>query len=238
MSRMKLKRKIYINNKNIIIFIIICVFFLVFHSLILFSYKSKEYLDSFAESESVIISTSIINKAIKDEISKEDLNELTIISKDNNGQITDIVYNNDLLNKILYSVTNNILESINNLEEDNIDLLKLSNYSSNSTIYYVPLGIIYNMPVLVNITPKIPFKITFLGSTEVSSETKVKEYGINNSINEIYLRVDMSIMIIFPFISKIVNISKNIPLSSNIIEGKIPSYYGGLISKSSKIYNY
>lgn len=235
---MKLKRKIYINNKNIIIFIIICVFFLVFHSLILFSYKSKEYLDSFAESESVIISTSIINKAIKDEISKEDLNELTIISKDNNGQITDIVYNNDLLNKILYSVTNNILESINNLEEDNIDLLKLSNYSSNSTIYYVPLGIIYNMPVLVNITPKIPFKITFLGSTEVSSETKVKEYGINNSINEIYLRVDMSIMIIFPFISKIVNISKNIPLSSNIIEGKIPSYYGGLISKSSKIYNY
>lgn len=238
MSRMRLRKKIYINKKTIIIVIIISIFFLVLRSLILFSNKSKEYLNSFAESESVIISTSIINKAIKDEISKEDLKELTIISKDKNGQITDIAYNNDLLNKILYSVTNNILESINNLEENNADLLNLSNYSKKNTLYYVPIGVIYDIPAIVNITPKIPFKITFLGTTEVSSEAKVKEYGINNSINEISLRVDMSIMIIFPFISKTVKISKNIPLSSNVIEGKIPSYYGGLISKSSKIYNY
>ena len=41
-------------------------------------------------------------------------------------------------------------------------------------------------------------------------------------------------LIIQPFKSKIIKNEKNILLSSQVIQGKVPDYYGGIISSSLK----
>ena len=51
-------------------------------------------------------------------------------------------------------------------------------------IFNVPIGIIYDMPILVGIGPKIPFKVNILGNSDNTVYTRVKEYGINNSMIE------------------------------------------------------
>lgn len=237
MNRMKLRRKYKVSTNGILIIIIISIIFLVIHSLIIFSKKSKLYLDEFAKSESVQIATMIINKAIEEEIDDKTLNDLVLVSKDNTGQIIDISYNTGKLNNILTKITNNIQSSIYEIEKGDVSKLNIDYYNEKDLLYYVSLGVIYDIPALVDVSPKIPFKVTFLGHVETSVETNIKEYGINNSMNELYIRVDMSVQVIFPFASKIVNVSKNIPVGVNIIQGKIPEYYGGLISHSSKIYS-
>ena len=237
MSRMKLRRKIRINNKSIIFLIIVLIIIIEIYTLLIFSKKSKLYLDNFAESESVKIATLIINKAIEEEINENKLKDLVLISKDNNGQIIDINYDTSKLNEILTDITSNIEYSIFEIENGNVSKLKINYYDEDDLIYYVSLGVIYDIPALVDVSPKIPFKISFLGHAETSAETNIKEYGINNSINELYIRVDIRVQVNFPFASKIVNVNKNIPISTSIIQGKIPEYYGGLITHSSKIYS-
>lgn len=139
------------------------------------------------------------------------------------------------MNIILYDVSNNILNSVYMIQKGNTNDFNVPNYSKEDMIFFVPLGIIFNNPILTNISPKIPYKIDFLGSVDTYIDTKVTEYGINNSLIEVMLNVNMNVQVIFPFISKKVNINKNIPISSNVIQGKIPTYYGGVITNSSPI---
>ena len=134
---------------------------------------------------------------------------------------------NLLINKILYLVTNDILNNIKQLENGKYKDKYISNKDS---IYYVPIGVIHDNPVLVNIGPKIPFKLDFLGSVDNKTITNIKEYGINSSMVEVFINLNLKVQIILPFRSETFNVSKNILLDSKIIQGKIPNYYGGLIS--------
>ena len=59
------------------------------------------------------------------------------------------------------------------------------------------------------------------------------DYGINNSIIEVVLNINLSIQVILPFTSKNIQISKNIPIETKIIEGKVPIYYGGVKANSN-----
>lgn len=226
MRRMRLKKKLilYIKTKLIIILIIVIVFtYLLLNN---FSKKSLPFLYEYAKNESVNITTSIINKAIYEEIYSGYDKDIVIIEKNSKEEIVDIKYDTQKMNVTLYKISDNILNSINSLRKDK--------YKSD-LIYYVPLGVIYDMPILVNISPKIPYKVSYTGSIDSSINTKITEYGINNALIETVLNINMNIKIIFPLLTKTILISKNIPIYSNVIQGKIPTYYGGVISNSSPI---
>ena len=51
----------------------------------------------------------------------------------------------------------------------------------------------------------------------------------NNSLVELLLEIEINIQIILPFTSEKTTIKKKIPISTKIIQGKIPEYYGGMI---------
>ena len=68
-------------------------------------------------------------------------------------------------------------------------------------------------------------------------QTKIKEYGVNNSLIEVYLKVSLNEEIIVPYSSKKINNSCEILLSSQVIEGIVPSIYNGLLEKNSSLIN-
>lgn len=216
--------KLNIKDGDIVLLIIVLILIVSYIFIKIFSYRSEPILMDYAKRKTNNIVSSIINKSINDVIYKNSYENIIQIDKDNNGNITNLNFDSKKINELLYLTTNDILNSIDDLEHIN----------SKDKVYYVPMGVIHNIPILVNIGPKIPFKIEIISSTNNSSYTNIKEYGINSSIVEVFIKIDIQIQVILPFRSEIIDVEKDILLDSKIVQGKIPEYYGGLLSTSLK----
>ena len=214
--------KIKIKNSDIVLIIIIVILLITYIFLKIFTYRSEPILLDYAKRKSTNMISSLINKSINEVLLKYNYENIIEIEKDKNGKVENLNINNKDVNEILYLTTDNILNNIELLEK-------------NKLLLYVPIGVIHNIPILVNIGPKIPFKIEILSSTNNDTFTKVKEYGINNALLEVYINISVTERVIIPFKSEKINISVDVPISIKLIQGKIPEYYGGIFSKNSGI---
>ena len=232
---MRLRKKITLYFRSKILIILFLIFICTYFFLSAFTKKSLPYLYAFAKNESINMTSALINKAIYEEIYSGYDKDVVLIEKNDKDEIVDIRYDTQKLNMILFDISDNILGSIDSLRKGDIDKLNFDYYNKDSLVQYVPIGIMYNIPILVNISPKIPYRISYVGSIDSSVNTKITEYGINNALIETVLNVNMNVRIIFPLLSETVTVDKNIPIYSNVIQGKIPTYYGGIITNSSPI---
>ena len=57
---------------------------------------------------------------------------------------------------------------------------------------------------------------------------------INNVVVEVILNIELSVQVIFPFVSQTLNIEKQLILDSKVIQGNIPDYYGTYSSLKDK----
>ena len=113
------------------------------------------------------------------------------------------------------------------------DNLNIDYLQETDLIFNVPIGVIYDIPILVGIGPKIPFKLDIITNSDNSVYTNIRDYGINNSIIEVILKINLNIQIILPFTSKEMQIVKEIPIDTKIIQGKVPTYYGSIGSNNN-----
>lgn len=223
--------KLNIKYHDIYIIILIIIILLTFKFIRNFSDKSENILLNYAEKNNIKIATILINESLNKTINEINYDNIIIIDKNNNGEIISLDFNESYSNKILYSFTNELLKNINTIETDK---LNLEYFNKNDLIYYVPIGVIYNSKVLTDIGPKIPFKTSVLSSADTSIVSNIKEYGINNSLIELYLNIKLYVQVILPFTSKTLEINKQIYLERKIIQGQIPNYYGGVITSFNK----
>lgn len=233
MSRMKLRKTIKISRVDKILIVLMIVMISTFVKIKTFSVKSNKILLNFARNQSSKIATTIINLSLK-EVYDNDLSKIMKVKYDKNGNTVGVDFDNNKINKLNYAVNNNILKSIKKFENGQLNDLNIEYLDEKNLIYKVPIGVIYNIPVLVDISPQIPFKTSLLSSVESNIYTKTRDYGINNSLIEVYIKLSLDIQVILPFSSDTVNIVKEIPIGSKIIQGKIPQYYGGLVTNSQK----
>lgn len=205
-----------------------------FFSLKKFSHKNEKILLNYASLKSVNIINTIVNKSINSVLFNNKNKNLIKDYKNTDGQITSLDFDAEKINRITYLISEELLKNINNLEITMGQELNIKSNKYIDKLLYIPYGIIYNIPVISNLGPQIPFKIDFLGSVNPETSINIKEYGINSSLVEINLIIDLNIEVILPFNSKKEHITKKIILDSKIVQGKIPEYYGGIISNSLK----
>jgi len=225
MNRFKIK----LIDKIIILSIIIIL--LSYIMIKLFTIKSEKLLFEYAKKESISLSTILINKALYEVTFNNNYDGFININKTNDDML-DISLDNKKVNELLFLVNENILKNINILEKGKYNYLDVEYLDKSNFIFNVPIGVIYDIPILIGIGPKIPFKIDIIGNTNNNVYTNIKAYGINNSIIEVILNINMNIQIVLPFTSKEININKDIPLDTKIIEGKVPTYYGGITTNT------
>lgn len=233
-QRMKLKKRVIFNMEDQIIVIIAVICIVTYILLNRFTIKSKEVLEDMANNKTIELSTIIINEALKEIIVKNNLQSIINITRNDNNEITNLDLNTTTANIILYEINNSIMRNINNIKNNNFKNLNIEYLDEKDNIFKIPFGVIYNIPILIPLSPNVPFKISILGNTSNEMITEVKEYGINNSIIELRIKCIINLQIILPFKSKIIKNEKNILLSSQVIQGKVPDYYGGIISSSLK----
>lgn len=214
--RMYLKnnRKIFL-KRNIIILILLFTIFIYIYSIL--SKNLNHYYLNYSENEASRIITNSISKAVNDQVLKEiKNNDLYTIVKNKNEEIEMIDYNSYIVNIFLRDVTNNIIKEL--AKEEN---------NTNEASFYIPMGSIFQNPVLNNRGPKIPVRMELVGSVITGIDSKVKNYGINNSLIEIYVHIEVKERVILPVTAKDITIVNDIPISYRIIKGNIPSYYSG-----------
>lgn len=234
-SRLKNKRSIKIKNIMAIV-----LFLIVVNTILLLNHFNKNVNPKIEKIVNMNID-KMINNIITEYSLKEDydtIKNILKINKNNEGVIIDIDFDLSSLYDFSSNITDKLKDDLYNLEVGKTNMDYYDEYLSNKKDYFVlmvPYGAISNNVYFTNLGPKIPVKIKFMGSILTGVKTKVTEYGINNSLIEVYTTVDISNLVMTPVASKRNERKFEILVASRIIEGTIPDYYGGVIEKNSSI---
>ncbi len=235
-------------ERKIKLFIIINILIIAL-SFFFINYLGKTLNDRiihYSEIEAEKIAKYIVNYAVKEEVITKLNNNFISISKDKNGDTSMIEFNSAIVNQLLIDVTNSVLELFKDIENGKTNILDLSNNLLTNTkindykegiIIEVPVGLATNNFILSNLGPKIPVRLSITGEIESFVTTSVVEYGINNALVTTFIHIAVSEEILMPLGGKKITITSQIPISINMIAGKVPSYYLGGRTNSSALYN-
>lgn len=173
----------------------------------------------------------IINRSINSDIlDKDDMDNLFVLTKNNNDEIITISLDSIIANKIIDHISDACEDNLRLVEEGKYRELK-KKFNIGEEYFYVPSGIIFKNSLFSSIGPKIPINLRIIGNVTSEIKTDVKNYGINNSLITISSEITVEMMIVLPFSSDHVRITNLVPLSIRLIQGKVPEIYGGSLIK-------
>lgn len=216
------KRKIMFFLANICL--IIC-FFLNF-----FNKKLMPLFIKYGENQCVNISTRLINNVVANQIRKELLNEIVVV---NNDETVSIDFNTAVLN----SIANNTIKKIQfyfyafekgTLDNEITKELGLENIlSKNGVVYKISISRAFENPLIGNLGIEIPISYRFNSDVKTQIVSSLKEYGINNALLEISLKINTHCYISVPMLSEEASIEVITPIVVKLIQGEIPKYFFG-----------
>lgn len=207
----RLKRKYYI----LITFLISLFLFIIIFSL--YSKKLNPKLNDYID---FLVKDEIYQKVIKSNnfITNEEVNDILYIDKNKSNEIVYLDYNMDKTYKLL----NKYIES---LKKDN----------SKSKILTVPFFIASDNIIISSLGPKIKFKYEIIDNVKGKIKTKVTDFGVNNALVEMYFELEIGYLVVIPMNKKESVLKTEILISSKIINGKVPTFYGKNIFKESGV---
>lgn len=182
------------------------------------NFNMRDYMHSQVKKEN----TLILKEAFLHERNTGDKIENMIkIVKNSKEEIVEVDFDIERCTEYLY----NVINYMNDVFED---------YNYRGYRLDLPLGYITKNPFLMNLGPKIPIKVE-IGDTALGNVfTTVKDFGINNALLELYVQIDLSTMILYPFETLEEKTTYKTLLSSKVISGVVPDFYNGVINSESE----
>lgn len=207
----RLKRKYYI----LITFLISLFLFIIIFSL--YSKKLNPKLNDYID---FLVKDEIYQKVIKSNnfITNEEVNDILYIDKNKSNEIVYLDYDIDKTYKLLNKY-------IDSLKKDN----------SKSKILTVPFFIASDNIIISSLGPKVKFKYEIIDNVKGKIKTKVTDFGVNNALVEIYFELEIGYLVVIPMNKKESVLKTEILISSKIINGKVPTFYGKNIFKESGV---
>lgn len=203
-------------------------------------------IKNYATLESEQFAKSVLNDSVrstmKNALAGKELYKVTKSSKD---EIETIDFNTVIVNELLSQITEETTTKLLALENGDVNTIQV-NHSfqgahfkqyKNGVVCEIPIGLLTNHFFFSNIGPVIPIKFSFVGMMDANVKSKVTSYGINNALVELYILVELTEKITMPLASEKVKIHLEVPFVSQIISGKIPTYYQGGLDSSSNIFS-
>ena len=187
-----------------------------------------------AEDEVEKLSVLTLNNGVRKYMANHDMGDILQIVRKENGDISLVRYDTKKLNQFTIELTSLLTKDLDLLVKGNFEDLDLDigRISSNSylkvdegILFMISLGSAIGNSLLANIGPKIPLNLSVIGNVQTDVHSKVTNYGLNNAMIEIFVDIQMQMVIQMPFLSKKVKIKKSIPLTMEMVQGEIPNYY-------------
>ncbi len=191
-------------------------------------------LMAIAETRIAQMATLAINEAIKSYTAEElNLDNLVLIEKDTEGQITTIGWNAPIVQLLLNHTTKNVQDYLHAVEKGNMpppdlnseEIAAYNDPSKKGVIAEIPLGQATNNILLANLGPVIPVRFSVIGDVNTDMRKKVTEYGINNVLVELSIHIEVDIRVTIPFASDTVTVTSDIPVDIRTIQGEVPYFY-------------
>ena len=226
------KIKMVFKNIYVLVFLFLFVFSIVF--LIILDKKAMPAIMNYASVQTKRVGIEVLRSVgIKDVNKFLDGKELFTITNNTKGEMESIDFNTAVINETLVVIAKNVRKRLKEIEKG--ENLPEEMYSDvldknlkNGIIYEVPIGVAFGNSFLSNIGPKIPVKIKYSGNVGLDVKTKVKEYGINSALIEVYIYVEVTQRTILPFQSKDVKLTSEIPIVMKVVKGQVPNYISGI----------
>ncbi len=179
-------------------------------------------------------------KITKDIITKENINDILEITKNSRGEILTVNYNLEKTYQILNDIAVLLKKSVNDLENGKINVQTYDKYLESG-----PFGLILNVPFFVtsnniflnSLGPKIPVLVAFNETLLTNIKTKVRSYGFNNALLEIYVVTELKKTIITPLKEDESNFVYDILIGAMVVNGSVPSIYGNGYEANSSLFN-
>ena len=236
MRKLKIRKSYKISR---ILFIVISlIFFLTLNLIIIYYKKVSPKIINLAEVKLQKFTESFLSNNIGyDILNDENIDNILVINKNEEGEILYVDYNLDQAYLALDVVTNEIYELIRNLEQGKFSDIKDSEIeaSKNGLILKMPLFISSNYPLLANLGPKIYTKINFVGSILTNIKSQITDYGMNNALVELYVTIKINEELITPVTNEVLETEYDVLIASKVINGRVPAYYGGAIIEKSSL---
>lgn len=217
-------------------------FFTVYLVIILLTFCMVKSI-SFNFSENLV---SFLKPMIKKNMTEAFSNNfrLSILKKYNIDDFINVKYgsNSELLDvefKIndAYNLASEICEEfkISGFDYDS-DLINILDKDEQNIIIQVPAFYYLQNPVISNIGPRLHVNLNYVRDFLYEVKVVVKNYGINSLLVEVYLNIKIDNALFF-YSDKEFSIDYSILLSSKIMNGKVPSFYGGSFEKNTGFLN-
>jgi sporulation protein YunB len=124
-----------------------------------------------------------------------------------------------ILNYLRNNIAEYILECINEINDgDDFKSIEL------------PLGYFFGRNYFLSNGIKVPIELEVIGHQDVFIEKNVETVGLNTTILEINLVVELSIRSVIPFQTDVIESITSIPLGLEILNNDIPYYLGDILN--------
>lgn len=225
-------------SKNYLFVIFLYLFLICFICAIFFIYYFNRTLGPglihCALDEVEKLSVLTLNNGVRKYMVSHDVGEILQIVRKENGDISLVRYDTKKLNQFTIELTSLLTKDLDlmvkgEFEELDLDIGRISSNSylkvDDGILFLISLGSATGNSLLANIGPKIPLNLSVIGNVQTDVHSKVSNYGLNNALIEVFVDVQIQIVIQMPFLSEKVKIKKTIPLTMEMIQGDIPNYY-------------
>lgn len=207
--------------KLLITFILLIIF--TFIILVFLSNKVMPFYMNYSEAEMKRVVTTVINKSVTEEVTNQlEVDSLFVLKKENDNTII-VDFDPVIVNRVMSKISDVVYNNLKLISKK--DKLTLEKYNIDESYFYIPSGIIFNTTMLNNIGPRIPINLEIISSVNPNLKTEVTEYGINNSLIEVYIHVIVDVKMILPMYSNTMQIVVVVPLAVKLIQGEVPKYY-------------
>lgn len=207
--------------KLLITFILLIIF--TFIILVFLSNKVMPFYMNYSEAEMKRVVTTVINKSVTEEVTNQlEVDSLFVLKKENDNTII-VDFDPVIVNRVMSKISDVVYNNLKLISKK--DKLTLEKYNLDESYFYIPSGIIFNTTMLNNVGPRIPINLEIISSVNPNLKTEVTEYGINNSLIEVYINVIVDVKMILPMHANTMQIVVVVPLAVKLIQGEVPKYY-------------
>ncbi|MFA7636898.1 MAG: sporulation protein YunB [Monoglobales bacterium] len=123
------------------------------------------------------------------------------------------------------SAINTDIEKINRLQTEMSAAILHGLSASEGITVKIPLGNIIGLPILLNIGPKISYKIAPVSNVRVKFEDSFKSAGINQTQFSVNLIIETDMLYTLSAYQSKVSITNTIPVVQLVLVGNIPNNY-------------
>ena len=175
-------------------------------------FSKKSYL--YIEKEVTTIISDILAESIEKNNVLNDTDNILNYKYNTDGKISSIYIDSTKTSKIISSMNLTLSKLLRDgtIEESVKDI-------------NMPLGMLVSRALFTTLGPDIKIEVLPVSSYQTDIYTNLVDYGINNSLFELYLKVNIKVETIIPLKTSQIDYNTNLLLSSIVIQGEVPYYY-------------